>query len=421
MLRRILELRGRLSVMPRRSLVIAGAGLAAVVIIVIIIVLTRQQKTAHPAPTPTPTCTPTHKVVTPAKPTPTPTCTPTAVHTQTPARKVSPTITKSPTITATATATVPPTATPHPAFVPGPLNGETVSWAVAHRRPVAVMVENYNPDSRPQTGLSSASVVFETVAESGITRFMPVYLENIPPVVGPVRSTRVYYNAWANGLHAVLVHTGGNDDALAELFTLHNIADVNEVKWEDANYNPTVPFFARSPLRAIPHNMYTYPPKVLAYEKTQRVQLSGNFPDALQHHVPDNIAHRPTGGTLDLSFSSNVSASDPGYNVEYQYDHATDRYFRFMGGTPQVEPTSGHQLAPSNVVVMLASVTPDPKGGPSNPGAVYVQSIGKNLAYLFRDGKEFKGTWHKSHGGSPLLLLDDSQTTVHVQSRPDLD
>jgi hypothetical protein len=78
-----------------------------------------------------------------------------------------------------------------------------------------------------------------------------------------------------------------------------------------------------------------------------------------------------------------------------------------MGGSPQIEPTSDHQLAPSNVVVMLASVAPDPKGGPSNPGAVYVQSIGKNLSYLFRDGKEFKGTWHKSHGGSPLLLLDD--------------
>lgn len=281
-----------------------------------------------------------------------------------------------------------------------------MSWAVAHRRPVAVMVENINPDARPQTGLSSASIVFETVAEGGITRFMSVYLENIPPIVGPVRSTRVYYDAWANGMHAVLVHDGGNDDALAELFTLHNIADVNEVKWEDANYNPTVPFFARSPLRVIPHNMYTYPPKVLAYEKTQHVQLSGNFPTSLAHHVPDNIAHRPTGGTLDLAFDSSVSGSDPGYNVEYQYDHATDRYLRFMGGSPHIEPSSGHQLAPSNVVVLLAGVSPDPKAG-ANPGAVYVQSTGKNLAYLFRDGKEFKGTWHKAHGGSPLLLLDD--------------
>ncbi|MDB5058024.1 MAG: hypothetical protein JWO59_1496, partial [Chloroflexi bacterium] len=40
-------------------------------------------------------------------------------------------------------------------------------------------------------------------------------------------------------------------------------------------------------------------------------------------------------------------------------------------------------------------------------GAVYVQSTGKNVAYYFRDGKEFKGTWHKPHGSSHLQLLDD--------------
>jgi hypothetical protein len=401
--------------MPRRNLVIAGSALLALVLIACIVIFARHQKSSNP--TPTATCTPTHLAVASRTPVPrvspvttvTPICTPTVTATDTatvPRRRTSPTATPSPAATKVPTATVPPTSTPHPAFVPGPLDGERVTWDVAHRRPVAIMVENYNPDSRPQTGLSSASVVFETVAESGITRFMPVYLEKIPAVVGPVRSARVYYDSWANGLHAVLVHAGGNDDALKELFTLHNIADVNEVKWEDANYNPTVPFFARTPERAIPHNMYTFPPKVLAYEKTQHVQLNGSFPDLLPHHAPDNIIHRPAGGTLDLAFNSNVSASDPGYNVEYQYDRGSDRYLRFMGGVPHLEASSGHQLAPSNVVVLLGSVTPDPKAG-DNPGAVYVQSIGKNLAYLFRDGKETKGTWHKSHGGSPLLLLDD--------------
>jgi len=37
------------------------------------------------------------------------------------------------------------------------------------------MVENYAPDARPQTGLLPASVVFETTAEFGVTRFMAVY------------------------------------------------------------------------------------------------------------------------------------------------------------------------------------------------------------------------------------------------------
>jgi hypothetical protein len=393
--------------MPRRNLIIGGLGLAALVAVLIVVVFARPQHTAEPVPTPT--CTATVRVATPA-----PAPSSTAVPSRTVARATVPvpTATCTPKVSPTAgpsatrprpTATLRPTATPHPAFVPGPLNGQVTAWAVAHRRPVAVMVENYNPDSRPQTGLSAASVVFETVAESGITRFMPVYLENLPPVVGPVRSARVYFDAWANGLHAVLVHAGGNDDALAQLFTLHNIADVNEVKWEDANYNPTVPFFARSPERVIPHNMYTYPAKVLAYERTQHIKLQGSFPDTLPHHVPDNPAHRPTGGVVDINFSS------PDYAVEYRYDRASNRYFRFMGGVPHVEPTSNHQLAPSNVVVMLASIAPDPYGGVANPGAVYVQSTGKNVAYLFRDGKRTIGTWHKQHGGSPLVLLDSHQ------------
>jgi hypothetical protein len=358
---------------------------------------------------------------------PCPTAVSSATETGTQTSTATKTATKTATATRTATATARPTACPtptplpeqlktalpevlkqfkkalvipHPAFVPGPLNGEKVSWAVAHRRPVAVIVENYSPDSRPQTGLNYASLVYETVAEDGITRFMAVYLENIAPEVGPIRSARVYFDAWANGMHVIFVHAGGNDDALTELFTLHNIQDLNEVAFEDVNYIAHVPFFVRSDQKIIPHNLYTYPPQVLTYLKSQHKQLTGNFPDSLPHRNPSAPAHRPNGGTIDINFSS------PDYAVEYQYDHATNRYLRFMGGVPHVDAVTGHQLAPSNVVVLMASIAPDPKGGVNNPGAVYVQDTGKNKAYYFRDGKEFQGSWHKKNGAAPLKLLD---------------
>jgi hypothetical protein len=263
---------------------------------------------------------------------------------------------------------------------------------------MAVIVENYSPDARPQTGLSSASLVFETDAEYGITRFMAVYLENIPPVVGPVRSARVYFDSWADGLHAVYVHAGGNDDALAQLFKMHNVADVNEVKWEDQNYNPTVPFFKRSPDRVIPHNMYTFPPLVETYEKTQKQPLTGDFPDSFPHKAPSSPEDRPSGAVLDINFSS------PDYAVEYRYNHATNRWLRFMGGTPHLEASTGHQLAPTNVVVLAATIKPDPAG--VTAGSVYVQTTGTNTAYYFIDGKESKGTWTKWHDTSRLMLLD---------------
>ncbi|MCX6724541.1 MAG: DUF3048 domain-containing protein [Candidatus Shapirobacteria bacterium] len=56
-----------------------------------------------------------------------------------------------------------------------PLNGGMFSKAERQiwekRRPLTVMIENHT-EARPQSGLSKADVVYETVAEGGITRFL---------------------------------------------------------------------------------------------------------------------------------------------------------------------------------------------------------------------------------------------------------
>ena len=62
---------------------------------------------------------------------------------------------------------------------PCPVNGELFTkteeavWKT--RRPVLAMVENHI-EARPQSGLSSADLVYEALAEGGITRFMGGFL-----------------------------------------------------------------------------------------------------------------------------------------------------------------------------------------------------------------------------------------------------
>src|SRR5438067_5820344 len=107
--------------------------------------------------------------------------------------------------------------------VTGPLTGQAVSRDVANRRPVAVILDNFAPDARPQSGLDKASLVFETLAEGGITRFMAVYLEHDAGTIGPVRSTRIYFNAWAAALGVIFGHDGGNVDALQQLPSLTTV------------------------------------------------------------------------------------------------------------------------------------------------------------------------------------------------------
>ncbi len=64
-----------------------------------------------------------------------------------------------------------------PKTEPCPLNGELYSkqqkdWWEKHR-PLGIMIENHK-EARPQSGLSSADVLYEAVAEGGITRLLSI-------------------------------------------------------------------------------------------------------------------------------------------------------------------------------------------------------------------------------------------------------
>lgn len=322
-----------------------------------------------------------------------------------------------PTQAATATVVPTPSATPNAtattqaylqAIVPGPLNGEPVRRSVALRRPMAVIVENYAPDARPQTGLTDASVVFETDAEYGVTRFLAIYLEHLPATVGPVRSARVYFDHWANGWHAIFVHAGGNDDALTELFALPGLYDVNEVKWE-VNLQPTgIDFFQRMPRQgaAIEHTLYTFPAKVYAYVASQHRAITGQFPAHLTFAPALPPAQRPLTGTIDINFSG------PDYAVHYDYDARTNTYLRSMGSglPPHVDAVTNQQIAPTNVVILNATQNPDPAG--VTAGSIYVQSEGTNTALYFTNGRLTRGIWQKTSVNAPLQLLTTAGTPV---------
>ena len=97
-----------------------------------------------------------------------------------------------------------------------PLNGkyytQTEREAWEKRRPLAVMIENH-PEARPQSGLSEADVVFEAIAEGGVTRFMGMFyceVQRFDTTLAPIRSARSYFVDWASGFNRPLyVHVGG--------------------------------------------------------------------------------------------------------------------------------------------------------------------------------------------------------------------
>jgi hypothetical protein len=269
------------------------------------------------------------------------------------------------------------------------------------------MVENYAPYSRPQSGLGAASTIFETLAEGGITRFLAVYLENDSARVGPVRSTRIYFDSLAGGLHAILATVGGNDDALTLLRQMPSIFTINENRWEISLYDTGTPLFWRSADRAPPHNLYTSTYKLRTYA-AQHSQNWAYTQAYWSHKGSAPLAQRGRAGSITLTLENPLNPVDnPDYDVRYVYDRASNTYRRYLGGPPNVDAGTGRILAPANVVVMkTGDASADPNAGPLTVQAIRIPVTGSGVAWFFRDGKVLRGTWRQRNKFAPLRFYD---------------
>ena len=94
-----------------------------------------------------------------------------------------------------------------------PLSGEGLDTDISGKRPAAVMFNNLKK-ALPQLGVAKADVLYEIVAEGGITRIMGLYqdLEDVGDL-GSVRSARDYYVNLALGHDAIYIHAGGSPQA----------------------------------------------------------------------------------------------------------------------------------------------------------------------------------------------------------------
>src|SRR5205823_9909671 len=111
--------------------------------------------------------------------------------------------------------------------------------------PLAVVVEN-QALTTPQSGLNRADVVYEALAEGGITRFLALFATQAADIVGPVRSARHYFVYWAAEYLAPLVHVGASPQGYAAL-SASGTSNYDEIKGAKG--------FWRTRDRLAPHNL----------------------------------------------------------------------------------------------------------------------------------------------------------------------
>lgn len=268
---------------------------------------------------------------------------------------------------------------PKPTTVASNMTGLQVDPSVNERPVTAIMIEN-SMEARPQSGLYQADVVFEAIAEGGITRFVALYQDSEPDYIGPVRSARPYYMQWMLGFDAAYAHAGGSAEALSL---------INQWRVKDLPHHNS--YFWRVNSRAAPHNLYTSIAKLREYETAKGFGKANYTP--LPRKEKESKAATPTARTIDLNISS------ANYNVHYDYDPATNTYKRSEGGAPHTDEKSGGQIAPK---VVVALIMPQGKNG------IYYtyQTIGSGQVFIFQDGIVTTGTWKKDSNNANLTFTD---------------
>jgi hypothetical protein len=270
-----------------------------------------------------------------------------------------------------------------------PLSGLVApDTAAISRRPLSVKIEN-SPVSRPQTGLNSADVVYESVAEGGITRFNAIFQSKMPKTIGPVRSARLS-DVWiVPQYHALFVFSGASFQVNKAVRSakLPNLS-------EDAGVSAP---YSRSSSRSAPHNLYVNPTKAYAEAKRRGMAITDDVP-RLQFS-PRLAAEATTITTIAIPFSY-------ANKVSWTYNPATKLYYRVNDGKKHIDAATNTQIAAANVVVMWArysSSSRDKLGSTTYD----INLGGTGRVSVLRNGQRLDGTWTSDNTAPPRFSAAD--------------
>lgn len=259
----------------------------------------------------------------------------------------------------------------------------------ANTRIVSVKIEN-SPQARPQSGIQSADLVYESITEGGITRFNCLFHSTDPGEVGPVRSARLSDTDIVPQYDALFAFSGasGSVNAAVKAAGLQNLSQDVGVTYG----------YRRSKDHAAPHNLY------LTLAKAREEGVKRGYP-AIQVLRPLQFDKRSAESSITVN-KITVPFSDSNV-TEWTYDVAAGRYLRVNNGRVHEDALTDGQVHARNVVVLWAKMSAVSKRDVAGSQTYDIELVGSNRCSVFRDGTRFDGTWEAAKGKPPVFTAED--------------
>ncbi len=279
-------------------------------------------------------------------------------------------------------------------------------------RPYAVMINN-NHDAWPQCGIQDAYIVYEIIAEGGITRMMALYKDQDTAKIGSIRSARHYFVDYAQENDAIFVHWGGSPQAYNRLSSVDSIDGIA--------LEGTVFFRDRTLDRDYEHTGFTSMENLKEYAENNGYTRDTQKDLLLNYSVDEiNMAELPgaeEATSIEIEYSYYHTTS-------YEYDEENKVYKRSMSGTPNVDLETGEQYTAKNIIIYEVRNYTINDG--ENKGRQELDNIGSGSGYLITGGYVVPITWEKSsHSGQTEyrytngeeIVVNDGNTFIQICPR----
>ena len=315
-----------------------------------------------------------------------------------------PTETPEPTPKPTPTPTPEPTEEPEPAYR-SPFNGAGMDEPYSGR-PFMVMINNIQA-ALPHRGVAKADILYELLAEGGVTRMMAVF-SDVTAVgeIGPVRSIRPYFIDLGLSYNSVICHAGGSTAAYNRLYG-GGIAYIDGL----TGYKFTA--FYRDQQRlwdgyATEHTLFTTGEnlyKVAEESKNYNLEVAEDYETGL-HFVKNGT---PEGGES----AEKVTVSFGYKSTEADYDKDSGDYTLKEFGKNYVDETTGEQPHFTNILCLRAETSTV-----DDYGRLGITLEGTGAGWYASGGKYVPITWQRGSGTVPFhyYLEDGTELSVGVGS-----
>lgn len=287
-----------------------------------------------------------------------------------------------------------------PAYV-SPLSGKPLDKKYKNKRPFAFMFNNIE-FAYPQTGTGRAEILYEILAEGGITRLMGVFDYMKGDKIGSVRSARHYYVDFANEFDAIFVHFGQTHYAIDEIKKL-GVDTISGLSWEGARA-----FYRDNSIRA-PHNAFASAKGLMQAMKDKKLRtgpgkgLTSHFNFSEEDEVTNDKEGSFKAEYVKVPFSAYMTPS-------FTYGKKEKLYTRYAFGTKHIDKGTGKALKFRNIFIQFVNEYNKDHNGYQTMDLMNQSGSG----YYITNGKGIKVYWQKKGGADKTKFYYDKTHTEEV-------